>query len=204
MRTHARFLLTGAVLVALGGWSLISSGRADDDKADVKSSVQKVADAYSKDDTASAASQAKEVAKSTESLEDVMRLLTKRVGPKQKSPPFGFGDPPGKLEPDGIEAKLQVISKDKPAKLKQEAGALEEMAYRLAAIAEIAKNKPTDDVKTPQNKKDWEGWSEDMRRAAGELAKAAKAGDASAIKKAAQSLNSSCSNCHGKFRKEDE
>jgi hypothetical protein len=204
MKKHAPVLLVSLTVVGLALWNMMPSSRsaADEKGGEVtKKSVQKVADALKgKKDVDD---MAKEIA-GKEDLEDVMKLMLKRDA-KQQNPPFGVGAPVGAIEPDGIEAKLLNMSKQamKPAKLQKEATALEEMGYRVAAIARVAKHKPSEKVKTPKDKKDWEEWSEDMEKAALEFAEAANKQDAQALKKATNSLNSSCTNCHGKFRPDE-
>jgi len=99
--------------------------------------------------------------------------------------------------PDGIEAKLQALGKRplSAADLGKQAKAVEEAAYVIAAIGEVAQ------VKAPDKDKDkWKGWAEDMIKASHDLAKAAKAKDAAGIKSAATKVDGACTACHEKFR----
>src|ERR1700677_3918621 len=67
---------------------------------------------------------------------------------------LGVGREKGKITPDGMELKLQNMGRDAPsgAILGKEAEALEEMAYVIAAVAEVAAIKGTKDAK---GKADW-------------------------------------------------
>jgi cytochrome c556 len=203
MKKSGTVLLVSFAVLGLALWNMIPTSRsaADDDKGEaLKKRVQQVADALK--DKKDADPLAKPIA-NQEDLEDVMRLMVTRVK-EAKAKPFGVGEE-GAIDPDGIEAKLLNMSKQpmKAAKLKKEAAALEEMGYRVAAIARVAKYKPGAKVNTEKDKKDWQGWSDDMEKAALEFSDAANKQDAQALKKATNSLNSSCTNCHGKFRPDD-
>jgi hypothetical protein len=205
MKMHARMVLGGAVALAVGIWFISSdtSSAADDEKVDAtKEAVQKLADAIAKGDSDAIQKQAKAIAEGTD-LEEVMNLMRKRTAGARRKP-FGVGTE-GTMNPDGIEAKIQNMAKKAPSakQLEKESAALVEMAYRVAAVAEVAKNKFGDKVKTAKDKKDWLGWADDMRKAADEFAEAAKGKKDKAMKTVAKKLDSSCSNCHGKFKLEE-
>src|SRR5207248_8523300 len=110
--------------------------------------VQKIADAIEKKDSAQAKTLAEELAKGD--LEEVMHLMSKR-DPGGKAKVFGVGKKPNTVTPDGIEAKIQNLGKTPKAQtvIDKEAADLVEMAYRVAAIAEVAHAKPPekDDAK---------------------------------------------------------
>ncbi len=206
MKTHAPVLLAGAALLALGIWCLsIGSGTAADDKDDVKDNVLKLADAIEKDDADQAKKLAEAVAKAVDELDPVMNLMSPRNPKAKKAIGLGVGPTPGAILPDGIEKKIQALAKKAPpaGQLGKDADALAEMAYRVAAISEVAKLKPNDKVTKPQDKQDWANYTGEMKKRALELAMAAKAKNANAIKTAANKLNTACSNCHGKFRDTD-
>jgi hypothetical protein len=204
MKTQARVLLAGTAVLALSIWFLAAGTGAADEKKDVRDAVQQVADSIEKGDAAKAKQLADEVAKAHD-LEDVMNLLAKRspqTSGKKAPTAFGVGDKPGAIKPDWIEDKLRYLGRKALPKdqLEKESAALVQMSYRTAAVAEIAKNKPTEKVKTAKHKKDWADWLDEMKKSSEELASAAKAKDATAVKNAANKLNSSCNNCHGAFR----
>jgi cytochrome c556 len=201
MKKQAGRLVMGtAVLGVAIGLMVVGSGGAAEDKADIPSSVQKIADALAKKDTDQAKKLAEQVAKNNE-LEDVMHLMSKRAG---KAKVFGVGPKPGAIQPDGIEAKLTSMGKRAlpQSQINKESAALTEMGYRIAAIAEVAHAKPPEKEDAKKKKKDWMEWSGNMQKIALELASAAKAKKPAEIKKFTAELNSTCNACHGVFRDE--
>ena len=198
MRTHARWLTAGALTLAFGFWFLASagSGAAADDKGP-REAIHKIADALEKGDTAAAKAQAKMVADKNE-LEDVMHLFALR-----KVKGEGIGPKPGaNANQDGIEAKIMGLAKRvPPQELKSDAAAWQRAAYITAAIAEIAQHKCPVEKKTGEkDPAQWKKWTEEMHTSALDFAKAVKAGDAMAVKKAAGRLDGTCRSCHGVFR----
>jgi hypothetical protein len=211
MRIYARVLASTGLVLALGVCLLCtapagSAADKKDDKKDEKKDddkpspaidpVAKMADMIEKGDMDKAKKAAADVADKY-SLGDAMNVLK----PRAKGG-IGVGKE-GQYNPDGIELQIQQkLSKKTQNKsdLEKSAADIERMADIVAGIAEIT------DLFTPKKKvgdkdpKDWKDYTTDMKEASAELAKAAKAKDADAIKKAAQRLNSSCNNCHGKFR----
>jgi hypothetical protein len=75
-------------------------------------------------------------------------------------------------------------------------------AYQMAVIADVIK-----DHKPPKAKgggvKEWQGFTDDMRKSALELAETAQKKDGKAALMALNKLNSSCRNCHEVFRPMD-
>jgi hypothetical protein len=201
MKQQAGVLVTGTAALSLAiGFMAAGNGGAADDKADLRDTIQKIADALEKKDSEQAKKLAEEVAKSHD-LEDVMNLMGKR-DPAGKAKRFGVGKKPGAITPDGIEAKIQNMGK-KPLsqpQIDKEAADLAEMAYRVAAIAEVAHAKPPEKDEPKKKKKDWLQWSGDMQKKALALAEAAKAKKPTDIKNAMTTLNSTCNECHGVFR----
>lgn len=197
---QARVLVTGtaALSLAIGVLAAAHSGAADD-KGDLRTIVQTIADAIAKKDSAQAKKLAEELAKGD--LEEVMHLMSKR-DPGGKAKVFGVGKKPNTIQPDGIEAKIQNLGKTAKAQtvIDKESADLVEMAYRVAAIAEVAHAKPPEKEDAKKKKKDWLEWSEAMKKSALELADAAKAKNPAGIRKAAANLNSNCNECHGVFR----
>src|SRR5437879_10037014 len=101
MKKQARVLVSGAAALSLAiGFLVVGSGGAADDKADLRSALQKIADAIEKKDSDQAKKLAEELAKSHD-LEDVMHLMSKR-DPGGKAKVFGVGKKPGAISPDGI------------------------------------------------------------------------------------------------------
>src|SRR6266852_3359837 len=201
MKQQARVLVTGTAALCLAiGFLAVGSGGAADDKADLRATIQKIADAIEKKDSEQAKKLAEEVAKSHD-LEDVMNLMSKR-DPAGKAKRFGVGKKPGAISPDGIEAKIQNMGK-KPLpqpQIDKEAADLTEMAYRVAAIAEVAHAKPPEKDEPKKKKKDWMEWSADMKKKSLALADAAKTKKPVEIKTAVANLNSTCNECHAVFR----
>jgi cytochrome c556 len=193
MKTHAREVFVGLAALALGLWLLAGGGSAADEKDDTKGSVQKIADALERGDTAEAKKIADDLAKNVEELRDVMNLMRP---PKGKRPGFKVGE--GK---DGIETTVQSLAKKAdPNRVQKDADELVKMAYRIQAIAEVAKAKPTEKVEGQKMKMAWEGLVKDMGQGAQDLADAAKNKDAPALKKAAAKLDNTCNSCHETFR----
>jgi hypothetical protein len=196
-KTAAKFLL-GTTFLALGiGMVTASSGSTG--MADVKDGVQAIADALAKGDTEGAKKLAADAAKNG-SVEDAMHLFGLRKASSSKG--FGVGEAPGKVTPDGIEAKIMGFSKKAPTKaaVTKDADALMMMAYRAAAVAEIALKKAPEKDMGEKKVKDWNTWATSMRDGSLELAEALKAKDPAKVKTAASKVYSSCSSCHGVFR----
>jgi soluble cytochrome b562 len=201
MKTHVRALAVATATLAFGWWFLAAgnSGAADD-KANVREAVQKVAEAVEKGDADQVKKLAAEIGKDYE-LQEVMYLMKNRDSKGKAKGYFGVGKEPGVIKPDGIEAKITNLSKPKPQnQIAKEADALAEMGYRIAAISEIAKAKPSEKANNAKKKKEWEEFADAMRKSADELAEAAKAKNAKALVNAAKKAQSSCNNCHGSFR----
>jgi hypothetical protein len=201
MKKQTRVLVMGAAALSLAiGLLAAGIGGAADDKADLRITIQKIADAIEKKDMDQAKKLAEEVAKGHD-LEDVMHLMSKR-DPGGKAKVYGVGKKPGTIQPDGIEAKVQNMGK-KPlpqAQIDKESADLAEMAYRIAAIAVIAHAKPPEKEEPKKKKKDWMEWTDDMKKTALELADAAKSKKPVDIKNSVAKVNSTCNTCHGVFR----
>ena len=196
MRMH-KVLTAGAALVALG-LVFLTGSRADDDEKKARGDVTKLADLAAKDPEA-LYKKAAEYAKSLDSLEDVMNLMKKRT--KENKTPFGFGPKPTGTQDDGIEVRIQNLSKKSPsaAQLKKDKADLLQMLDRTLAIGEIALGTPKK-KEGDKDPKDWKEYAERMVKETKELRKAIEEANPPAVKKSAQNLNSSCTDCHGKFR----
>jgi hypothetical protein len=195
MSTKARIWLAGLGLFALSMGLFVVGRTSAGEEAAIKAAVTKIAAAIEKGDNASAKALATALAKKVDEIDDVMNVFKPRT---KKG--FGVGNKPGLIQPDGIELKLVDMGRDAPpqAKANKEAAALEEMAYRIAAVAEVALIKPPKDV--GKKKADWVRWAKDMRAAAPGLAAAAKSKSPAELQKAAAKLNAACNSCHSAFK----
>jgi hypothetical protein len=201
MKKRARVLVLGAAVLSLViGFLAVASSGAADDKADLRATVQKIADAIQNKDMDQAKKLAQEVAKGND-VEDVMHLMNKRDA-AGKAKVFGIGKKPNAINPDGIEAMIQNLSK-KPrpqTQIEKESPALVEMAYRIAAIATIAHAKPPEKDEPKKKKADWMEWSADLEKTAISMADAAKAKKPVDVKNAAAKVNTTCNTCHAAFK----
>src|SRR5262249_21194483 len=145
MKTPTRLLVVGGMALAFGFCFVTAAAApADGPQAD----IGKIADALAKGDMKAAQDQAKAV---KADLEDVMHTFSLRT-----SKGAGVGPTPGAIKPDGIEAKLQNLTKRvMPADLKNDGAALERMAYITAAVAEIAKNHVPTEKKGEKDPAKW-------------------------------------------------
>jgi len=113
----------------------------------------------------------------------------------------GYGEKPEAKS--GIEAKIIALQRNKrgpaPAVIKKEKDDLIKLAQLNIAMAEIAKPHFPGN-KGGKNKKDWDGWLDDQKKAANDLIKAVNAGNGAAVAKAATNLLGSCTNCHDTYR----
>jgi hypothetical protein len=194
VRLYAAMLLLAAMLLVV---SVAGPTRAAGEK-DMRPEVAKVADAFKagKIDDAKAAAAKLSKVKEFEETPDVMHLFRPR---KKGGIGWGAQELANPAE-DSLEKKLQILAKG-PVNAGKEAGPAEEAAYSLAAMAELVKHKPTQKaMANAANKKAWADWSDQMRDASLELAKAAAKKDGPGIGKAAAKVNSSCNNCHSKFK----
>jgi hypothetical protein len=190
----------GASLVAVVcGWLLLGSvGQAGEGK-DPKVGILKIAELHQKGNEADAKTQAKVMAKGVEDMGDVMELLKPRKGGKGG---LGVGTKPGAIRPDGIEQMIMALARDgiTPEKMKTQAKALERMAYVSAAVMDVALAKPPEKDEGSKTIKLWNESAKQARKAALELAKAARSDSPAEVRKAAGKLNAGCNNCHNEFR----
>jgi hypothetical protein len=112
---------------------------------------------------------------------------------------IGVGKDKGKIIPDGIELKLQTMGRDAPsaAVLTKEGDALEEMAYVIAAVAEVAAIKGAPGGKQKDN---WATWSKEMKEASSGLTKAVKSKGGAEVKSISTKINNNCAACHAVFK----
>ena len=195
MTAFSRWAAAGfAVAVGFGLWAGMS-GAADD--KDPAGTIRQIAAALEKKDSATAKKLAAGVADKAD-LEDVMHVFSLR-----RAKGLGVGPTPGKIMPDGIEAKLIELSGKKPltaAQLSTEADALVQLGYIAAAVGEVAHAKPPAKDEGKKKRADWLKWSADMRDSALQFAATAKEKKPDTVKKAATKLYSSCTTCHDVFK----
>ncbi len=196
VRMWLAILTLAAVLIFV---SLSGPTQAAGDK-DMRPDVLKIAGMYKSGKAADAETAAIKIAKAFEETSDLMHLFRAR-----NKGGIGWGRAPLGPNPaeDGLEKKLQLLADPKKplANVAKEAAAAEEAAHDLAAMAQLIRNKtPGKDGPAGKTKKAWNEWSEQMRDASLELAKAAGAKNAAGIAKAAAKVNSTCNACHAKFK----
>lgn len=193
-----RIWIGGATVAALALALVLSGTSGAQDNKDLKESVDKIAAALQKGDKEGAKKLAEALAKKTEDIAEVMDLFKPR-----KKHGFGVGEPGSKIEPDHMDQMYVKLSGPNPpaaATLTKNAAALEQMAYRTAAIGLISIAKAPEKNSGKKTRKDWITWSTDMNDGALALAAAAKAKNVADIKSAASKTYGACANCHGVFR----
>jgi cytochrome c556 len=173
------------------------SRAADDEPPQMRETLQKIADLLAKKDFDEAKKLGETLKGAGEA--DVYMSLMK----PQKLGGLGVTDKGGKLLAEGIDKKLQDLGK-MPLTAKQleiQAEALERMGTMIAAIAEVAQYKcPVPKKVGDKDPKEWQSWTEDMRKGGLNFAEAAKAKNMDNFKKAVNKLSGSCSSCHPVFK----
>ncbi len=196
MRTHACVL--GIVGAALAMAACLAGSNAADKNSEREATL-KLAEAIEKGDGETA--QKLVAALKEEELQHIMKLFKPRE--KDGKGGIGFGPKPGNYKLDGIELQLRELGK-KPLSKQQIDGQAEDIAkaaYIVAAVASVAQHKcPVVKKEDDKDPKEWKQWSENLRTAALELAKAARAREADKVKTVASKINSTCSACHVPFR----
>jgi hypothetical protein len=185
---HAHRIWPALVCLALAICLPLERGQAQ--PPDLRKEVDAIADALKK----GAPAQAKMLAEKLHKADDdavfgVMQLMK----PRDKKPGFGVGKIPGAIKPDGIELKIQQLARDgiNSDQLKTDAAALDEMAYRIAAIAQVSQVAPI-----KKQKKRWDDLAKDMLERSMELSKAVQGSDAASVQKIAAKMTANCDNCH--------
>ncbi len=205
MSKIARLLPVVGVLTA--GVFLLAAARPadDDDKENIEAAkkaapdVQKLADAAAAGGAA-LQQQVNAIVKTYGDLEPIMWQMK----PRDKAG-LGVGQQ-GAYANDSIELQLLELGGRKPktAKdIKDHAADWERMADVVKGIAPVTPAYAKKYVKTPADEKAWNGLAGDMGKGADNLIAAIKAGNAAKFKKAVDSINKSCNDCHTKFRDND-
>lgn len=191
MNRRAGITFAGALL-GLGLWSLTAYSADDDDKKEVKEAQDAIVKLMKsmEGNKGDVKAQAAAIKKKFTELEPIMHVYK----PRNKG---GIGMKDG----SSIETELGKIGnpKSKLKLTKQKVAELKDdliKAGRLSrAVAEV-----TDLYAKPKDAAEWKKYTQDMRKASDELIEAAKSGEVPAIKKAANNLSASCTDCHSKFR----
>ncbi len=203
MTTKVRLALASAMLAAM--LALVSAsdatstlaGEGGPEKA-VGAAFGKLADAVKSGDADAIKKTAAKVngMKELEDLPDLMHLFK-----PHKSGGLGWGSKRGaNPATDGLEKKIQEYSKN--VKANEASDPMNEEAGRLlVAMAAVIKVRGwPKDMGGGKTKKAWNDYADATRDAAEAFTKAAATKNANAIKSAADKLNSSCLNCHSKFK----
>jgi cytochrome c556 len=174
----------------------------DDDAADIKE-AQKATEALQKLIDAVVAKQQDipALAKALNDKTDLKHVMWSAYKPRSKGG-LGVGAKAGAVKPDGIEYKLNDMTKGPlpAARLEKESPDLIRMAQAAQAMVEIAEiNTPKkDDGK--KKVADWKKFNKDQKDGAQELIEAVNANNPKAVQAAATKLYGSCTSCHGQFR----
>ena len=190
------WLATATFAAGLGLVSVSASAVVQGDK-EHQEIVKKIADEVKKGNAAGAKKIAEAGAKKFDEVADLMHLYR----PRNKGG-MGWGSTAGaNPATDGLEKKIQEFAKAVPANVAAQVANNVEAANWMAALADLTLAKaPTKDAAGGKTKKAWIGWSEDIKVATNDFAKAAAKKDGAAMQKAASRINTLCVNCHSKFK----
>jgi hypothetical protein len=195
---NSKYTRALGVVLALGGSALLST--AAQDKA-VVATIEKQADDVGKKDWTALTKQGEEVAKKHE-LMDIMNLMKLRNAPG-KVQGMGVGKEPGKIKPDGIDAKIINMSRNPMAQatLNREQPDLIRLAQITAAIASATIHQcPVDKKMGDKDPATWKKGMEEMHKASMDLIEALKKKDPKEVQKATFKLRGTCTDCHTIFR----
>ena len=169
MSTKIRLWFTGVTLVATFGLVYTSVAFSEQGGGDLPKTVKNIAEAFKNGDGDGAKKQAVAAAKKIDDVADLMEMFKPKTG-----------------------LNLQNLLKKPTVKNAQELGNLG------AAMAELILAKtPAKDGTKGRTKKAWADFSEDMRAASLDLA---KANNAKAVTAAATKIDNVCTACHNKFK----
>ncbi len=188
MRIHAmRWSVCGVLALGLGLLATRSFSADEEDKKKTAAAREAIIKLSQGKGTA------KDVAAKHE-LENVMNGFKLR-----SKDGIGVGNPMDNIKPDGIESKIQSLSKKElpPGGLKKEAPALMKMIQITRAIGDVAAYYPDAAKKDP---KAWKRFNEEMIKSAKDMEDAIKASDPTRLKQSVTKLNAACNDCHEKFR----
>jgi hypothetical protein len=196
MTTKVRLAIASVMLAAT--LALASSATSGGPEKAVGAAVEKIGDAIKKGDAdatkklAAKASGMKEI----EDNADLMHLFK----PRNKGG-MGWGSKAGaNPATDGLEKRVQEYAKNVKANEATDPNN-EEAGRWIAAMAEMIKLRvPAKDMAGGKTKKAWSEFADATREAADGFTKAAAGKNAATIKGAADKLNTTCLNCHSKFK----
>ncbi|HEY7308254.1 MAG TPA: cytochrome c [Gemmataceae bacterium] len=195
MKRRAGIMLAGSLL-ALGLWSLTAYSADDDDdkklNKEAQEAVIKLMESV-KGKKGDVKAQAEAMKKKFEELKPIMWVYKPR-----KKGGIGFGKDGDDIEQTIGKVGSRTAKGMTPAKIKAMKDDLIKSAEITKAISEV-----TDLYAGQYAKKDaakWKGYTKEMRKGADDLIEAANGGNVDQIKKAANNLSASCTNCHSDFR----
>ncbi len=189
-----------AGLLALGLWSMTAYSQDDDDKKAIKEAqeaVLKLVDSMNGKQS-DVKSQMDSMRKKFEELKPIMWVYKSRKK-------LGIGM--GKNGADDIEVTIGKIGSS-TSKAKLTPKKLAEMKADLIKAGELSKAvAEVSDLYAEQYAKKeaakvakWKGYTKEMKKGGNELIEAVKSDDIAKVKKAANNLSASCTNCHSDFR----
>ncbi len=192
MATKIRLWIACATIVAVVGFVTFASTSNAGDAKDMKGSIAKIGEMIQKGDDAGAKKTAAALAKGADELGDIMHMFR----PRNKGG-MGFGKVAVGANPakDGLEVALRDIARE-GANFAKQGDAIVVSGHWIAALADVINAKGFDKYTAKKTKKSWEQYSNEMRVAGLDFAKA-KGVDAKA---AAAKVNASCNNCHSIFK----
>jgi hypothetical protein len=198
MTTKVRLALASVLLAAMLGLLCASNAMSGGPDKAVGAAIVKLGDAVKKGDADATKKMAVKIngMKELEDLPDLMHLFK----PRNKGG-MGWGSKAGtNPATDGLEKKIQEYAKNVKANEATDPNN-EEAGYWLSAMAEIVRLRtPEKDMAGGKTKKAWNDFADATRAAADGFTKAAATKNAGAIKTAADKLNTTCLNCHSKFK----
>ncbi|HWG47030.1 MAG TPA: cytochrome c [Gemmataceae bacterium] len=182
-----------ATMLALTLWSLTAYSADDDDKKankEAQEAVIKLMDTMDgKPGDVKAQTQA--IKKKFEELKPIMWVYKPR-----KTGGIGMSKDGASMETELAKiGNPRSKAKFTPAKLAEVKGDLIKAGKLSKAVAEV-----TDLYPPKKDAAKWKGYTKEMRKAADELIKATESNDVAKVKKAANNLSASCTNCHSDFR----
>lgn len=198
MKRCAGITFAGALL-AMSLWSLTAYSADDDDKKankEAQEAVLKLIDSMNgkKGDIKD---QAQAIHKKFDELKPVMWVYKKR-----SKGGLGFGKDGGDIEITigkvGSKSAKEMTPK-KILSMREDLAKAAELSRAVAEVADLYAAQYKDD-NGKKNPAKWKEFMEKMRKGTAELSKAAKGNDAAKIRKAAENLSASCTECHGVFR----
>jgi hypothetical protein len=196
MKRRAGIALAGSLL-ALGLWSLTAYSADDEDEAKLNKEAQeaviKLMESVKNGKKDDVQAQAAAMKKKFEELKPIMWVYKKR-----SKGGIGFGKDGDDIEQTIGKVGSRTAKGMGPAKIKAMKDDLIKSAEISRAITEVADLYADQYAKKDTAK--WKGYTKEMRKGADELIEAAKGGNVDKIKKAANDLSASCTNCHSDFR----